>query len=99
MISSVMGRKSAPVWIGEYPRMCCRKSELKKKMPNMASVTSPIAAFAPAKVAFLKSERSSIGMRWCSSSRTNAARAAAATANSARILADVQPYVFASISA
>ena len=47
--------------------------------------------FAPAKVPFLKSERSSSGNRWCSSSSTNATSATTATANSPRMRADVQP--------
>ena len=38
-------------------------SETKKKTPNMASATSPMVAFAPAKVLFRNSERSSIGTR------------------------------------
>ena len=71
--------------------MCCRKSELKKKIPNIASATSPIAALAPANVAFLKSERSSIGTRWRSSSSTNVVSATAANANRTRIRVDVQP--------
>ena len=41
--------------------------------------------FAPANVAVRKSERSSIGSRWRSSSRTNATSATAAIANATRI--------------
>ena len=37
--------------------------DMKKKTPNMASVTSSATTFAPAKVELLKSERSSIGER------------------------------------
>ena len=42
---------------------------------------------------------SSIGARWCSSRMANAANATIATPKSARISADVQPLLFASISA
>ena len=55
--------------------------------------------FAPANVPLRKSERSSIGSRWCSSSRTNAVSATAATTKRPTMRADVQPYWFASISA
>ena len=37
------------------------KSELKKKIPNIASPTISITVFAPAKVGSRKRERSSIG--------------------------------------
>ena len=47
--------------------------------------------FAPAKVPLRKSERSSIGSRWCISSSTNAPSATTATANRPMIRADVQP--------
>ena len=67
-------------------------------MPNIARPTSNITAFAPENAWLRKSARSSIGSRWLRSSRTNAKRETAATANDPRIRADVQPYSFASIS-
>ena len=68
-----------------------RKSELKKKTPNIARATSSITVFAPANVGFLKSDRSSIGTRCRSSRRTKVTSAAAATAKLPRMRPDVQP--------
>jgi hypothetical protein len=64
---------------------------LKKKTPNMASATSSMVRFAPLKVEFLKSERSSIGTRWRCSSSTKVASPTTATAKLARILVEPQP--------
>ena len=75
------------------------KSEMKKKTPNIASETISATVFAPANVPFLKSARSSIGARWRSSSAMKAARESTKSPKSARIRADVQPYVLASIRA
>ena len=72
---------------------------MKKKTPNMASVTRRATTFAPAKVELRKSERSSIGERWCSSSRTKAASETAERTKRPMITGSVQPYEFASISA
>ena len=58
-------------------------SETKKKTPNMASATRSMTRSRPRRSRFLKSERSSIGTRWCSSSSTNAVRPIAATAKQA----------------
>ena len=57
----------------------------------MASATRSMIPFAPAKVGLRKSERSSIGTRWCSSSSTNAVSPITAMAKHARIRAEVQP--------
>ena len=70
---------------GEYPRMFCTKSEMKKKMPNIASATSSITMFAPVNVALRKSVRSSIGSALVSLEQDERDSAIAATANSARI--------------
>ncbi len=64
-------------------------SELKKKMPNMASPTSAIVAFAPLKVELRNSERSSIGMRWCSSTNAKITSATTAIANSVNTRVEV----------
>src|ERR671922_190564 len=71
---------------------------MKKKTPNIASATRSTARLAPVKVPFLNKLRSSIGIRWCRSSSTNATSMTMATAKALRIRADVQPYVFASMS-
>ena len=63
MISTVIGRNAAPAWTAEKPRMFCMYSETKKKTPNIARPTISITTFAPAKVPFLNSVRSSIGTR------------------------------------
>jgi hypothetical protein len=75
------------------------KSEMKKKTPNIASETSRATTFAPAKVGLRNSVTSNIGRRWWSSSSTNETPATAATAKRPRISGDVQPLLFASISA
>src|SRR5439155_943346 len=79
--------------------MFCRKSETKKNVPNIPSPTRSITVFAPANMGFLNSVRSSIGIRWRSSSSTNTTRNTAATANNARISAELHPFLFASVGA
>ena len=66
-------------------------SETKKKTPNIASATRRMAMFAPVKVLFRKSERSSIGSRWWVSSSTKATSMTAATTNAPTIRPDVHP--------
>ena len=66
-------------------------SETKKKVPNIASPTKSIAAFAPLNVRLRKSERSSIGARWCRSSSPNVTSATAAIANAPTMRGEVQP--------
>src|SRR5256885_6730359 len=40
MISTVCGNQARPAWIGEYPRISCRYSELKKTAPIITTDTS-----------------------------------------------------------
>ena len=78
--------------------MFCMYSETKKKTPNIASATRSMTRFAPVYVRLRKSSSGSIGSRRRRSITTNAASETAAMANAPTIRADVQPYVFASIS-
>jgi hypothetical protein len=50
-----------------------------------------MTAFAPAKVALRKSDRSSIGSRWWRSRSTKTVRATAATAKAATMRGEPQP--------
>ena len=72
---------------------------MKKNTPNIASETSRATVFAPANVGLRKRVMSNSGSRWWSSSRTNAVPDTSASAKSPRISGDVQPRLFASISA
>ena len=63
-------------------RSACRARRRRRRRTSRARRAAS-RAFAPANVRLRKSERSSIGSRWCSSSSTNAASATAAIAKQA----------------
>jgi hypothetical protein len=74
-------------------------SETKKKTPNIARATSSTTRFEPVYVPLRKSSSGSIGSRRRRSTTTNAASDAAARTKAPTMRPEVQPYVFASMSA
>src|SRR5439155_5216854 len=105
MISTVWGNQARPAWIGEYPKISCRYSELKNTTPIITSDTSAATELPATTDLSLSMRAGRSGWLLLFSTTTNAIRSAAerARAISTRVeakpspVASVTPYVSARI--
>src|SRR2546429_8697117 len=77
MISTVWGNHARPAWIGEYPRISCRYSELKKTAPIITTDTSAATELPATTDLSLSMRPGTSGWLLRFSSTTNAIRSAA----------------------
>src|SRR5437879_12740104 len=77
MISTVWGNQARPAWIGEYPRISCRYSELKKTAPIITTDTSAATELPATTDLSLSMRPGTSGWLLRLSSTTNAIRRAA----------------------
>src|SRR5207244_2292675 len=98
MISTVWGSQARPAWIGEYPRISCRYSELKNTAPIITTDTSA-ATELPATTDLSLNIR--LGTRGCSlpfSTTTNEIRSAAERARAISTFVEAKPCPVASVT-
>src|SRR5207244_6376401 len=98
MISTVWGSQARPAWIGEYPRISCRYSELKNTAPIITTDTSA-ATELPATTDLSLNIR--LGTRGCSlpfSTTTNEIRSAAEKARAISTFPEAKPCPVASVT-
>src|SRR5438552_2664713 len=98
MISTVWGNQARPAWIGEYPRISCRYSELKKTAPIITTETSA-ATELPATTELSLSIR--VGRRgWLRlfSSAAHARKSAAERARATSTFVEAKPCPVASVT-
>src|SRR5438309_11602934 len=91
MISTGWGNQARPAWIGEYPRISCRYSELKKTAPIITTDTRA-ATELPATTDLSLSIRSGRrGWQLLFSTTTNATSIAALRARAISTVVEAKP--------
>src|SRR2546421_7014952 len=98
MISTVWGNQARPAWIGEYPRISCRYSELKKTAPIITTDTSAATELPATTDLSLSMRPGTSGWLLRFSSTTNAIRSAAERARAISTFVEAKPCPVASVT-
>src|SRR5467141_1781254 len=98
MISTVWGSQARPAWIGEYPRISCRYSELKNTAPIITTDTSAATELAAITDLSLSIRPGRRGWLLLFSTTTNAISSAAERARAVSTLVEAKPCPVASVT-
>src|SRR5256714_7374647 len=98
MISTVWGNQARPAWIGEYPRISCRYSELKKTAPIITTDTSAATELAATTDLSLSIRAGTRGWLLLFSTTTNAIRSATERARAISTFVEAKPCPVASVT-
>src|SRR5438874_2402000 len=98
MISTVWGNQARPAWIGEYPRISCRYSELKNTAPIITTDTSAATELPATTDLSLSIRPGRRGWLLRFSTTTNAIRSPAERARAISTFGEAKPCPVASVT-